>query len=124
MSITIYDAEAADFAKYMVGHRIVAVNDTTITLDNGVRLEVCDSQDCCAGFYATIRALDYSLSDNLITAVTQIGAAPDTEEGIFSICVLCEDRLLAAIDVQGTASSGYYVHSIILKVTPARQEAE
>lgn len=111
----IYDATATDFENELVGRKIVAISDTAIILDNGTTLVMEDTSSCCAYFEVTGVNAAEDIADNVITAVTQRDAEGKDEEG-FTIVVLSEAKELATIDIDGTASSGYYCHSINLNI--------
>lgn len=115
-----YDADEQDFEKELVGHRIVSIKDDTLVLDNGKTLVMEDTSDCCAYFSVTGVKFSDDLADNVVTAVTSRSSEEGGEyDEAFSIVVLSEAKELAVIDIDGTASSGYYCHSINLEVREA-----
>ncbi|MCS4277378.1 hypothetical protein M2390_003146 [Mycetocola sp. BIGb0189] len=118
MSKTIYDMTESDLSGQLIGKSITAIAGKTMTLNDGTVLEFENAADCCAWFDATLESID--LNDNAITAVTRVGAkaAEDYDEA-WSLHILSAHKLIAKVNIEGNASSGYYCHSILLNVKPA-----
>jgi len=119
MTETIIDADAIDFALELVGHKIVSLTDETIILDDGTVLLMHGTADCCAYFDVVGTHAEDGIADNIITAVKTTDLdGYEYDEG-FRLHILSEATELGYIDIDGTASSGYYCHSIDLEVRRA-----
>jgi archaellin len=115
MEQTIYDAHEGTFEKYLMGRRIVDIEDQTITLDNGTQLELENTHDCCAWFNGEITNLALNIEENIITDVTRTDDTNKDNEA-YTIHVLSQSDKLLDIEITGTSTSGYYCHSINLNV--------
>lgn len=111
-----YEADTYDFANYMVGRRIVAIEapnesgEFTITLDDGTVIVPKNNRACCAWFEVTgISSFDFE--DNVITNVIE-----DENEDCFNLIVLSNDRKIAQINIDGDLGTGYYIHQVSLQV--------
>lgn len=111
----IQDMSDSDLARQLIGKRIKAIAGQTIELTDGTVLEIEDTQDCCAWFAGDIEAFDYH--DNVITAVKEheASAAHDIDEA-WTLHVLSAHTLIAKVNIEGNATSGYYCHSVNLRV--------
>lgn len=121
MNKTIYDANDDDFAKELVGKSIKGIAGDTIELNDGTVLEIEDTGDCCAWFTGSLEAID--LTDNAITNVEYVdrGKQDDSDyDEHWSLHILSAHKLIAKVNIDGNATSGYYVHSINLKVKAAK----
>jgi hypothetical protein len=68
----------AELRKHVVGHRITSAEKTgwsqfTITLDNGKRVELADTDDCCASTELESFLLHADKVDHIITGVGTTG---------------------------------------------------
>lgn len=118
----IYDMTEGDLAGQLVGKRITGINseDSTITLDDGTVLTIEDAADCCAYFNGSVLPID--LDDNVITAVVREELGEPQVWGDFGdeswrLNILTVDKRVAAVEISGNASNGYYCHSVVLRVT-------
>lgn len=117
MSDTIYDADRDDFATQLVGKSIKTIAGDVIELTDGTTLEVQNTGDCCAWFRGEVEAID--LTDNAITAVERVENGEDNDDygdENYSIHILSAHKLIAKVNIEGNATSGYYCHSINLNV--------
>lgn len=120
MSKTIYDMGSGDLAEQLTGKSIVSVSGDSMTLNDGTVLELEDTADCCAWFSGSLEVID--LSDNMITNVEHVNRDPEDGSGHdeydehYSLHILSAHKLIAKVNIDGNASSGYYCHSINLKV--------
>lgn len=114
---TIYDMSSSDLAKQLLGKRIVTINEDakTCSLDDGTVLEFEDTGDCCAWFSAHLK--EGNLVDNAITAIDYVDVEHENSwEQRYDLHVLAADKRVMAVEITGDPTSGYYCHSINLKV--------
>lgn len=114
---TYFSADEGDFEKELVGKRIVALTESTVILDDGSVLQIEDGGDCCAWFSGAFRALD--LDDNAITRVERVDRGKESEidwDEHWSLNIYTAHKQIAAVDIDGNPSSGYYGSSINLVV--------
>lgn len=109
-----YSADEFDFGQELVGKRIVELTADKLYLNDGTVLEIQSGGDCCAWFEGAYRAID--LDDNVITRVdTEFPTTWDNNE-LFTINIYTAHKQIAAVDVIGDESNGYYGSSITLVV--------
>ena len=113
ISDTYYSADEGDFQKELIGKRIVALTESTVILDDGSVLQIEDGGDCCAWFSGAFRALD--LDDNAITRVEHVDRGKEDKDD-WSLNIYTAHKQIAAVDIDGNPSSGYYGSSINLVV--------
>ena len=109
-------------AEYLVGRRITAADDVTLTLDDGTTLELYESaQDCCAGAYGEWEILD---PDRLEAAITSVEYDEhsyhdgDTNVTTCKITILHNQNPVALGEGYAHAGNGGYYFSILsLKIT-------
>lgn len=112
---TYYSADEGDFAKELIGKRIVALTESTVTLDDGTALQIEDGGGCCAWFSGAFRALD--LDDNAITRVEHVDRVEENDrDDHWSLNIYTAHKQIAAVDIDGNPTSGYYGSSINLVV--------
>lgn len=115
---TEYDMTADDLARVIVGKRVVEVDEakSILTLDDGTTLEFEDVADCCAWFSADLKA--GHLTDNAVTALEVVENENDDSDvpEDYSIHILAADTRIADLTITGDPTSGYYCHSITLRV--------
>ena len=119
----VFDMSDTDLRDEVVGKKIISVNDSSCTLDDGTVLVFEDTSDCCAWFAAEVKA--GTLVDSTITGVeVEDRGSPEawTRES-YTIHVLSADTRVMAVEIEGDASSGYYCHSINLNVIRPSKEA-
>ena len=113
----IYDMDAADLAEELIGKTVVAVDDETITLNDGTLLIFEGEGECCAWFQYNLKS--GHLTDNAITSVecedNDDLLLVEGSEG-WTIHILAGDSRIAELDIWGDATSGYYCRSISLTV--------
>jgi hypothetical protein len=113
--VGIYDMSSDDLSKAIVGSSILAIDKNKITLSSGKTLEIENTSDCCAWFEGDIKAFDFK--DNVVTGIEQVereGTANAPEA--WTLKVLSNHRTIAEIDIEGDSSSGYYCHSVNLRI--------
>lgn len=111
----IHDMTDGDLAKQLVGKSIKAIAGETIELTDGTVLEIEDTSSCCAWFQGDIEAFDFD--DNVITSVEEHDAEAENEyDEAWSLHVLSAHKLIAKVNIEGNATSGYYCHSVNLIV--------
>lgn len=118
MSDTIYDMTAGDLAENLIGKSIKAIAGDVIELTDGTVLEIEDTGDCCAYFNGSLEVID--LTDNAITRVEQVDLGEDEYDEKWSLHILSAHKLIAKVNIEGDSTSGYYCHSINLKVKAAK----
>ena len=112
---TVYDMTDHDLAMQLVGKSVKAIAGTTIELTDGTVLNLEDTSDCCAWFRGDVEAFDFG--DNVITAVERhdVETEDDYSEA-WSLHVLSAHKLIAKVNIEGDPTSGYYCHSVNLRV--------
>lgn len=123
MKNLVYDMSDTDLREEVVGKKIISVNDSSCTLDDGTVLVFEDTSDCCAWFAAEVKA--GALVDSTITGV-EVEGRDVSDEWVgeaYTIHVLSADTRVMAVEIEGDASNGYYCHSINLNVIRPSKEA-
>jgi hypothetical protein len=117
----------------LIGRRIVAteiVDDSygatrgTLTLDNGVVLEVEANEggcSCGAGdyFLRSANTVDNVITNALVTATPTDPDDEWNEDWAYSIFVFTAHEALAAIEIDGSDGNGYYGTGFSLRVREA-----
>lgn len=111
----------AELERNIVGHKIVSIDDglmdgawpgypqMIITLDNGKRVALSDSSDCCAFTELTNFLAHPENFDHAITAV-------ESENGYTKWHILADMRELLELDVSWSSGTGYYSYGFWIKV--------
>lgn len=116
----IYDMDAADLEQRLVGKSIKGIAGSVIELTDGTVLEIEDASDCCAWFSGDIKAFDFT--DNVITGVSRKEAkAADEWDEAWTLQVFSAHKVIAEVNIEGNATSGYYCHSVGLRVKGVSQ---
>lgn len=108
--------------KYLVGRRITAAADDTLTLDDGTTLRLYESeQDCCAAAFGDWEILD---PDRLEAAITNVDYEDtsyhdgDTRIAKCRITILHNQNPIALGDGYANAGNGGYYFSVLsLEIT-------
>lgn len=113
---TIYGMYGGDLLNELQGKSITNIDGPAnrITLNDGTVLDIMGTADCCAWYEAHVYSID--LTDNIITDVRTDpldGDGPDS----YTLTIISADKTVAAVDVTGDSTSGYYVHGVDLRVT-------
>ena len=117
MRDSVYPEDLAPaLEKLVVGHRIVAAKDDTLTLDNGVTITIDGSSDCCAWGDASLGPLVNS--ESVITSVTYTEDDRDEKAQVF---LLTNAGPALVINQEWDASNGYYFYGLYLTVTGVEQ---
>ena len=120
ISDTYFSADEGDFEKELIGKRIVTLTESTVILDDSTVLQIEDGGGCCAWFSGAFRALDFD--DNAITRVERVDRGKEDEDDWedcdehWSLNIYTAHKQIAAVDIDGNPSSGYYGSSINLVV--------
>lgn len=108
-----------DLSAQLVGRRIVHINPNrrTIKLDNGTKLWLQNTEECCAYFEAKINSID--LSQNAVTSVRReelpaTDSSPSAEH--YALTVLTVDKEICSIEIEGNLGTGEYFRSINLVI--------
>ena len=109
-------------AKYLVGRRIAAADDNTLTLDDGTTLRLYESDyDCCAGAGGEWKILD---PDRIEAAITHVEYEDtsyhngDTQIAKCKITILHNQNPIALGDGCADAGNdGYYFSVLSLVIT-------
>lgn len=111
-----YDMTDKDLEAELVGKRIVKIDtdENTLTLHDGTVLIFEDSSECCAWFEAQLE--EKNLTDNAITHVTEEECTSEDAPEAWVVHVFAADTNIVDVSIQGDPTSGYYCHSIDLKV--------
>ena len=103
--------------KYLVGRRIAAADDDTLTLDDGTTLRLYESDyDCCAGAHGEWEILD---PDRLEAAITNVDYEDtsyhdgDTHVTTCRITILHNQNPIALGDGYADAGNGGYYFSVL-----------
>lgn len=117
-----YDMTDKDLEAELVGKRIVKIDtdENTLTLHDGTVLIFEDTSECCAWFEAQLE--ENNLTDNAITHVTTEERTSKDELEAWVVHVFAADTNIVDVNIHGTSGSGYYCHSIDLKVVGVRDE--
>ena len=105
-------------------HKIVEVRGDTLTLDNGVQLEVHGNEGCggCASgnYYVT----ELNGCDNAITKVEFTCDSDESEWGdkSFKIFVYAENQIIKILHVDRTDGNGYYGTGYDIRVRYPKSE--
>lgn len=111
---TIYDMTGDHLEAALVGKSITATSEDSITLSDGTVLHIEDTSDCCAWFTGSVRSID--LSDNIVTGVREDDRDGDEWTEHYTLTILSHTREIAAVDIDGDPTSGYYCHSVDLRI--------
>ena len=116
MSKTHYDITEGDLERELIGKRIVNIDEdaNTLTLDDGTHLIFEDTSSCCAWFRGQLHA--GNLTDNAITNVWQEWTGEGEYAEAWVLHILAGENRIASVDIEGNSASGYYCHSINLRV--------
>ena len=109
-------------AKYLVGRRVTAADNDTLTLDDGTTLRLYESNyDCCAGAGGEWKILD---PDRLEAAITHVEYESDGYKDFYTRATTCRITILhnqhpiALGDGYANAGNGgYYFSALSLEVT-------
>ena len=103
--------------KYLVGRRVTAATDDTLTLDDGTTLQLYESdKDCCAGAFGDWEILD---PDRLEAAITDVDYEDvayhdgDTRVTKCKITILHNQNPIALGDGYANAGNGGYYFSVL-----------
>lgn len=99
-------------AETVVGHRVVSAEDDSITLDNGVKVTLTGSSDCCAWGDVSVLASTLAKTEHVITAVTE------SEEGDQSArwFIMADTHEVLQLSGEWESSNGYYFYGFYLTV--------
>lgn len=113
----IYDMTVDDLEKHLIGKVITNVDQqkNTLTLSDGTILTFEDTESCCAWFSAELSA--GNLTDNAITALTVEDHDDHDYIENYSIHILAANKTIVDLGIRGSEGTGYYCHSIDLKIT-------
>lgn len=106
--------------------KIVKVEDDTLVLDNGLRLEVIANQGCggCSNGWYYLTELNEC--DNVITNVEFVEDDDYEDDGYndnsYKIFVYAEDKRIKILQVDGSDGNGYYGTGYSIRVRQAEQE--
>lgn len=111
---------AKELEDLVVGHRIVAVSSvgknpdssTTFTLDNGTRVRISDTWDCCAYTDLITFVLHADKIDHIITGVS-------TEDNYQKWHIFADMGDVLELTVEWSEGSGYYGYGFVIDVVPA-----
>lgn len=103
--------------KYLVGRRITAADNDTLTLDDGTTLTLYESDyDCCAGAHGGWEIFDPDRLEAAITSVEYEDTSyhdGDTRVAKCKIMILHNQNLIALGDGYADAGNGGYYYSIL-----------
>lgn len=112
----IMQGNAEDLRDVVVGHRIVSAErkewSLELTLDNGKRVRLADTDDCCAYTYLDGFLLRADSVDHIITDVT-------TKDGYTQWHILADMEDVLQLDVSWSEGSGYYGYGFHITVKDA-----
>lgn len=108
---------AKELEDLVVGHRIVAVErsdfyTTVLSLDNGVRVRLKDTDDCCAYTDLITFVLHADKIDHIITGVS-------TEDDYQTWHIFADMGDVLELTVEWSEGSGYYGYGFAIDVVPA-----
>lgn len=95
----------------LVGHSITKVNEDTLELDNGIKLEFTGNEGCCCGS-GEYEITELNECKNIITDVEFINEIPKNdswgEEHSYKIFVYAENKKIKLLQCDGDDGNGYY----------------
>lgn len=107
--------------KYLVGKRIAAATDDTLTLDDGTTLEFYESdQECCAGASGDWEILD---PDRLEAAITNVEYEENYEDDYTRVtrCRITifhnQNPIALGLGYADAGNGGYYFSVLSLEIT-------
>lgn len=108
----IEQEELADrLREVVIGHKLVAVEGETMTLDNGTRIKISGSSDCCAWGDATLgKIVD---SEHVITGVRGVDDGDANKATVF---LMTEAGSAMEIAQEWDESNGYYFYGLYFTV--------
>lgn len=111
----IEQEELADrLREVVIGRKLVSVEGETITLDNGTRIKISGSSDCCAWGDATLgKIVD---SEHVITGVRSVDDGKKSEATVF---LMTDAGSAMEIAQEWDESNGYYFYGLYFTVTAA-----
>ena len=106
----LYYSEEDKIKELLMFHKIVKVENDTLFLDNGIKLEVLANEGCggcSAGWYSVT---ELNECDNVITNVEFECESSDEwgEDCSYRIFVYAEDKKIKILQVDGSDGNGYY----------------
>lgn len=117
------EKEITDLLLY---RKIVKVEDDTLVLDNGLRLEVIANEGCggCSNGWYYLTELNEC--DNVITNVEFVEDDDYEDDGYndtsYKIFVYAEDKRIKILQVDGSDGNGYYGTGYSIRVRQAEKE--
>lgn len=112
----LYSVHASDLSPLLVGKSIESIDthQGTVRLTDGTVLAFDGGGDCCAWFSAYLK--EGNLTENVITAVREVGSDSTDEDYLFTIAVFAVNQEVMSVEVTGDEGSGYYGSSFNLRV--------
>lgn len=112
--------ELADrLREIVVGRKLVSVEGETVTLDNGTKIRIEGSSDCCAWGDATIgKIID---SEHVITGVQSVDGEGDYPNSA-SVFLMTDAGTAMEIAQKWDESNGYYFYGLYLTVTEVEHD--
>lgn len=115
--------ELADrLREVVIGRKLVSAEGETITLDDGTKIRIAGSSDCCAWGDADLgRIID---SEHVITAVASSYPERSSERdaGQAKVFLLTDAGTAMEISHSWDESNGYYFYGLYLTVTGASEQ--
>lgn len=104
-----------ELAKYIQGARIVSADGGTLALDNGMELELYESDwDCCASAFGEWSPFDLEAGiTNVTLSATEKWDDGDTFGEVATLTVLHGNQALATAEMSADAGNGGYYFSIL-----------
>ena len=122
MNQTYYEYNEEDKIRDLLMYRkVVKVENNTLTLDNGLKLEVCGNVGCGGCYSGWYDVTELNECDNVITNVEfvceDIDDSNSYNDTSYKIFVYAEDKKIKLLQVDGSDGNGYYGtgYSIIVK---------
>lgn len=101
-------------SEIVIGRKLVSVKGEVVTLDNGTKIRIEGSSDCCAWGDATIgKIID---SEHVITGVQSVDG---DAEGSATVFLMTDAGTAMEIAQEWDESNGYYFYGLYLTVTEA-----
>lgn len=113
------DQLADKLREVVIGRKLVSADGDVITLDNGTKIRIEGSSDCCAWGAATVgKIID---SEHVITGVSSEDLDQEEDYGPQRARVFLMTTAGSAMEIsqEWDESNGYYFYGLYLNVTEA-----
>lgn len=115
---TLNDTEKDEIRSLLLGRKAVKIDDTTLTLDNGIVLTFEGNEGCGGCPSGHYEVIDLNGVDNIITNVIFDEAVNSYGDPImYKIFVFADNTKINLLTVEGDIGNGYYGSGYTISVT-------